>query len=76
MNEDKNAINGQLDSINNNLTKLEKHSLRIRDNTGMIWLTLVLYVVYVEGFLRWSLRVNAYVFLLTTDEYPPFRLRE
>ena len=31
---------------------------------------------FVEGFLRWSLRVNAYVFLLTTDEYPPFRLRE
>ncbi len=31
---------------------------------------------FVEGFLRWSLRVNAYVFLLTTDEYPPFRLRK
>ena len=31
---------------------------------------------FVEGFLRWSLRVNAYMFLLTTDEYPPFRLRE
>ena len=31
---------------------------------------------FVEGFLRWSLRVNAYVFLLTTDEYPPFRLIE
>ena len=31
---------------------------------------------FVEGFLRWSLRVNAYVFLLTTDQYPPFRLRE
>jgi len=31
---------------------------------------------FVEGFLRWSLRVNAYVFLLTTDEYPPFRLRQ
>jgi len=31
---------------------------------------------FVEGFLRWSLRVNAYMLLLTTDEYPPFRLRE
>ena len=31
---------------------------------------------FVEGFLRWSLRVNAYAFLLTTDEYPPFSLKE
>ena len=31
---------------------------------------------FVEGFLHWLLRVNAYVLLLTTDEYPPFRLRE
>ena len=31
---------------------------------------------FVEGVLRWALRVTAYVFLLTTDEYPPFRLGE
>ena len=29
---------------------------------------------FVEGTLRWSLRVIAYAFLLTTDRYPPFRL--
>ena len=50
MNEYNNAVNLQLDSVNSNLTKLEKHSLRIRDNAGMIWLTLVVFIVYVEFF--------------------------
>ena len=31
---------------------------------------------FVEGFLRWTLRVSAYALLLTTDVYPPFRLKE
>ena len=30
---------------------------------------------YVVGVARWSLRVNAYAFLLVTDRYPPFSLR-
>ena len=29
---------------------------------------------FVEGVFRWGTRVGAYVFLLTTDRYPPFRL--
>jgi hypothetical protein len=29
---------------------------------------------FVEGVLRWGLRVNAYACLLVTDRYPPFRL--
>lgn len=29
---------------------------------------------FVEGVMRWWLRVEAYAMLLTTDSYPPFRL--
>jgi hypothetical protein len=29
---------------------------------------------FVEGVLRWGVRVEAYAFLLVTDKYPPFRL--
>ena len=46
MNEGNNALNEKLDSINSNITKLEKHSLRIRDNVGLIWLTLVVYIEF------------------------------
>ena len=31
---------------------------------------------FVEGFFRWTLRVSAFALLLTTDAYPPFRLRK
>lgn len=30
---------------------------------------------FIEGVLRWGLRVEAYAFLLVTDRYPPFTLR-
>lgn len=48
MNEDNNAINQRLESINDTLTKQEKHSIRIRDNVGLICLTLIIYIVYLE----------------------------
>lgn len=31
---------------------------------------------FVVGVMRWSLRVEAYALLLTTDEYPPFSLSQ
>jgi len=30
---------------------------------------------YIVGIMRWTLRVEAYALLLTTDEYPPFSLK-
>lgn len=30
---------------------------------------------FVVGFIRWSVRVGAYAFLLVTDRYPPFSLK-
>jgi hypothetical protein len=29
---------------------------------------------FVEGVIRWNVRVTAYALILVTDRYPPFRL--
>jgi uncharacterized protein DUF4389 len=31
---------------------------------------------FVEGVIRWNIRVTAYAFTLVTDQYPPFRLAQ
>ena len=36
--------------MNEDNNNIEKHLIRIRDNIGMIWLTLVVYIVYIEFF--------------------------
>ncbi len=50
MTSDKDQLIDQLTSIDNNLEKLQKNSMRISDNMGLIWLILVGYIVYVEFF--------------------------
>jgi len=47
---DKDQLIDQLTSIDNNLEKLQKNSLRISDNMGLIWLILLGYIVYIEFF--------------------------
>lgn len=49
--------------------------------TVVAWVSIVVRGKYPEGLfnfvvgvMRWSYRVGAYAFLLTTDRYPPFRL--
>jgi len=47
---DKDQLIDQLTSIDNNLKNLEKNSMRISDNMGLIWLILLGYIVYIEFF--------------------------
>ena len=50
MTRNNNQLMDQLNSIDNNLEKLEKNSHRISDNMGLIWLILLGYIAYIEFF--------------------------
>ena len=45
---DENQIIQQINSIDDNLEKLERNSNRNSDQVGLIWLTILGYIIYLE----------------------------
>jgi hypothetical protein len=45
---DENHLIQQINSINDNLEKLEGNSSRNSDQVGLIWLTILGYIIYLE----------------------------
>ena len=50
MDKNDNAYNEQLSKMNSSLSKIENQSKRTMDNIGLIWLTLIVYIIYIELF--------------------------
>lgn len=48
MRNDENQLIQQINSIDDNLEKLEQNSNRNRDQVGLIWLTILGYIIYLE----------------------------
>ena len=48
MRNDENQIIQQINSIDDNLEKLERNSTRNSDQVGLIWLTILGYIIYLE----------------------------
>ena len=48
MRNDENQIIRQINSIDDNLEKLERNSNRNSDQVGLIWLTILGYIIYLE----------------------------
>ena len=48
MRNDENQIIQQINSIDDNLEKLERNSNRNSDQVGLIWLTILVYIIYLE----------------------------
>ena len=45
---DKNQLIQQINSIDDNLEKLERNSNRNSDQVGLIWITILGYIIYLE----------------------------
>ena len=45
---DENQIIQQINSIDDNLEKLERNSNKNSDQVGLIWLTILGYIIYLE----------------------------
>ena len=48
MRNDENQIIQQINSIDDNLEKIERNSNRNSDQVGLIWLTILGYIIYLE----------------------------
>ena len=48
MTNDENHLIQQINSIDDNLEKLERNSNRNSDQVGLIWLTILGYIIYLE----------------------------
>ena len=46
----KNVLIDKVNSIDNNLEKLERSSIKNSDQIGLIWLTILGYIIYLEFF--------------------------
>ena len=51
MDKNDKASNEQLSKMNSSLSKIENQSKRTMDNIGLIWLTLIVYIIYQEFIL-------------------------
>ena len=50
MTNENNQLLDQMSSIDDSLEKLEQNSKKISDQVGLIWLTIVGYIIYLEFF--------------------------
>ena len=50
MTNENNQLLDQMSSIDDSLEKLEQNSKKISDQVGLIWLTILGYIIYLEFF--------------------------